>query len=99
MDNYEIFMTPRAHFELEEAFVAILELSASLDIAENYVDSIKSAVDQLSTFPKRGRIRERGEFAGKGYREIYIKEYTVIYRINEQAHQIQIVAIKPSSIK
>ncbi|WP_155833225.1 hypothetical protein [Butyrivibrio sp. WCD3002] len=40
MDNYEIVMTPRAHFELEEAFVAILELSASLDIAENYVDSI-----------------------------------------------------------
>ena len=99
MDNYEIFMTPRASFELEEAFVDILELSASLDIAENYVDSIKSAVDKLSTFPKRGRIRERGEFAGKGYREIYIKEYNVIYRIDEQARQIHIVAIKPSSIK
>ncbi len=99
MDNYEIVMTPRAHFELEEAFVSILELSASIDIAENYVDSIKNAVDKLSSFPKRGRIRERGEFAGKGYREIYIKEYTVIYCINEEKFQIQIVAIKPSSIK
>ena len=65
MDNYEIVMTPRAHFELEEAFVSILELSASIDIAENYVDSIKNAVDKLSSFPKRGRIRERGEFACK----------------------------------
>ena len=92
-------MEHKAHFELEEVFVAILELSASLDIAENYVDAIKSAVDQLSLFPKRGRIRERGEFAGKAYREIYIKEYTVIYSINEQARQIHIVAIKPSSIK
>lgn len=99
MDNYEIVMTPRAHFELEEAFVSILELSASLDIAENYVDSIKNAVDKLSSFPKRGRIRERGEFAGKGYREFFIKEYTVIYCINEEEFQIQIVAIKPSSIK
>ncbi|MBQ9303994.1 type II toxin-antitoxin system RelE/ParE family toxin [Butyrivibrio sp.] len=97
MDNYKIVLTPQSYRDLDDVYSLVLRLSADRDTAHNYIETIKSSILKLKTFPKRGTIRTTGKH--KGYRQIFIKEYSVVYRIDEAKKQVIVVTIKPKKDK
>ena len=97
MDNYRIVLTPQSYKDLDDVYAVVLRLSADKETARNYIETIKAAIRKLTTFPKRGTIRTTGKFIGN--RQIFIKEYTVINRVNDHEKKIIILTIKPKSKK
>ena len=97
MDNYKIVVTPQSYRDLDDVYSVVLRLSADRDTAHNYIETIKAAIRKLKTFPKRGTIRTTGRF--KGNRQIFVKEYTVVYRVDESEKIVYILTIKPKSNK
>ena len=60
------------------------------------VDLIEKAVLSLSFMPYRGVVRSRGLFSSKGYRQIFVKNYTIVYRIEEQEKKVFIITVRYS---
>ncbi len=97
MDNYKVTVTPQALKDLEEVYTVTLELSADRDIAYTFIETIKSSIRRLKSFPDRGTIRTVGRH--KGYRQIFVKKYTVVYRVDYENKKVYIVAVKPKKNK
>jgi hypothetical protein len=50
----------------------------------------------LAERPFRGARRRVGAFATKGYRQLFVNGFTIIYRIEEMKKQVVIVTIRYS---
>ncbi len=46
--------------------------------------------------PHRGALRKTGAYADKGYRQLFIGSFIVVYRINEAEKQVVIVTVRYS---
>ena len=44
--------------------------------------------------PYRGSIRRTGAFANRGYRQIFVKNFTIVYRIDEAKKMVVIVTLR-----
>ena len=62
--------------------------------ARGQVDRIKKAVLNLDTFPQSHQERNEGRYAGKGYRQLLIDIYVVIFRIDELHKTVYVVTIQ-----
>jgi len=87
-------MTPQAERDLDKIYAYIAIEFVALDTAEKLVDDIEEAILGLDIMPYRGRERTVGAFAGKGYREIHVKNFTIVYRISEKPRQVVIVTVR-----
>ena len=47
--------------------------------------------------PYRCPKRKRGIYANKGYRQLFIKNYTIVYRIDEISKSVMIVTVRYSA--
>jgi len=50
----------------------------------------------LENLPRRGALSKIGAFADKGYRQLFIKNFTVIYRVDVVNKQVVIVTVRYS---
>ena len=86
MDKYSVKLTSRAIRDLDSIYSYIaktfLEPSTALELTAKIEEEILS-LDQM---PYRCPERTRGVYANRGYRQLLVKHYTVIYRIDE-AHK------------
>ena len=48
----------------------------------------------MEEMPNRGAPRRIGNYANKGYRQLFIKNYTIVYRVDETEKQVIIVTVK-----
>lgn len=94
MDEYTVTLTPRANGNLEDIYDYIAENLKDSGTAEHMVDLLEDAILGLSALPNRGAERKTGSFSKKGYRQIFVKNYTIVYRIIESEKKVVIVAIK-----
>ena len=46
-------------------------------------DALEDTILSLDETPYRGSIRRTGAFANRGYRQIFVKNFTIVYRIDE----------------
>lgn len=90
-----LFKTVRIiHCDLDdiERYIANeLEESAT---ALNLIEEIENAILSLEMFPQRGALRKIGRYEGKGYRQIFVKNYTIIYRIDEVRKWVIVVTVR-----
>ena len=63
------------------------------------VDEMEKAILGLNEMPYRGTERKIGVYANKGYRQIFVKKYTIVYRIDESNKMVIVITIRysPSS--
>ena len=85
----KIDWTSRARGDLRKIYDYIAE--DSVRYAQVQVESIQSAVLNLSEFPSIGR--RVPEFPHLTYREIIVGNYRVIYRFEEQLQHVLILSI------
>ena len=94
MDKYKVKVNPRAISELDRIYKYIADDKLPPQNARGQVDRIKKAVLNLDTFPQSHQERNEGRYAGKGYRQLLIDNYVVIFRIDELHKTVYVVTIQ-----
>ena len=97
MNKFKVKLLPKAHRDLEQIYSYISENLMEKEIALNLIKKIEDAIIKLDEFPYRGALRKVGTYANKGYRQLFIKNFTIIYRIDEINKNVIIVTVKYSS--
>lgn len=92
--KYKIKINPKAIRELDHIYEYIGNEKLAPENAKGQVDRIKKAVLSLDTFPQSHQERNEGKYAGKGYRQLLIDNYIVIFRIDETHKTVYIVTIQ-----
>lgn len=93
MDNYQVSFLGRAVKDLDSIYAYIARTLLEPGTAAGLVDAIESEILSLATMPYRYPERKAGAYAGKGYRQLFVKNYTVIYRVNESQKQVTVVTV------
>ncbi|MGN0336313.1 MAG: type II toxin-antitoxin system RelE/ParE family toxin [Lachnospiraceae bacterium] len=99
MVKYSIKMLQRALDDLDNIYNHIADDFKEIGNAEKMADILEEAIWGLDEMPYRGSIRRTGAFANRGYRQIFVKNLTIVYRIDEAKKMVVIVTVRytPSS--
>lgn len=96
MDKYFVKVLPRAYRDIDEIYMYISNILLENEIAMNFVNDIENAIFDLEEFPYRGTERKIGAYANKEYRQIFYKNFNIIYRIDETKKIVVIFTIRYS---
>lgn len=99
MDKYKVKLLARAARDLVEVYNYIADEFKELGTAEHMADLLDDAILELDEIPYRGSVRKTGAFANRGYRQLFVKNFTIVYRIDEDKKTVIIVTVRytPSS--
>ncbi len=99
MDKYQVKMMARAARDLDEIYNYISDEFKEIGTAEHIIDLLEDAILGLDKMPYRGAVRRVGAFVNKGYCQLFVKSFTIVYRINEAKKTVAIVTVRytPSS--
>ncbi len=97
MDNYSVKLMSRALRDLDKIYDYISHTLVEPGTALKLVERIENAIFSLETMPYRCPERRRGAYAYRGYRQLLVENYTVIYRIQESEKQVIVVTVRYSS--
>lgn len=96
MDKYSVKLMDRALQDLDSIYAYIAESLLEPETALSLVERIEEKICSLEYMPYRCPERKRGAYAYRGYRQMLVENYMVIYRINEADKQVIIVTVRYS---
>ena len=96
LDKYSVKLLSAAYRNLDDIYVYIATHLKAKQSALNLIDKLEEAIISLEFVPHRGVKRRVGAYANKGYRQLFINNFTIIYRINEMKKQVIIVTVRYS---
>lgn len=91
MDKYKVKLAPKAVQDLERIYQYIASEKQTPVIAKGQIDRIKEAILNLSIFPYAHQVRKEGKYAKRGYRQLLVDNYIVVYRIDEVPKIVYVV--------
>lgn len=99
MAKYTVKLMQRASGDLDDIYNHITDDVKEIGTAEKMADALEDAILSLDEMPYRGSIRRTGAFANRGYRQLFVKNFTIVYRIDEARKMVIIVTVRytPSS--
>ena len=89
--GYKLLITASALNELNEI---VDYISNNLDnpfAAADFLDKVEECYDRLKDNPKIYQCCDHQNFKEKGYRKVIIKNYILIYRIDEKTNNVYIL--------
>ena len=95
-NKYSVKLLPRAYRDLDGIYTYIVETLIEPGIAAKLVDSLEEAIFSLESMPQRGALRKTGAYANKGYRQLFVGNFTVVYRVAEPKKRVLVVTIRYS---
>lgn len=96
MNNYQVVITPKAYRDIDGIYAYIKNVFREPQTALRLIDEIETAVMSLETMPGRGVERKTGLYANKQYRQLFVKNYVIVYRVEEEAKRVVIVTVQYS---
>jgi len=96
LDKYTIKLLSNAYHDLDQIYEYVAKELSVPETAINLIDSLEEAIISLEEFPYRGASRRTGAYKNKNYRQLFTKNFTILYRTNEEEKQVVIVTIKYS---
>lgn len=96
-EQYKVKLMSRAMRDLDGIYKYIAKTLLEADTALNLIEEIESEIFSLEHFPHRCPVRRTGAYANKGYRQLFVKNYTVIYRVNEGEKTVIVVTVRYSA--
>lgn len=94
MDNYAVKISPEASRNLEQIYRYIAEHFLEPGTAERMIDRLEQGIFSLKRMPERNPVRRVGIYAGRGYRQMLIKNYVIVYRVLPQKSEVHIITIR-----
>lgn len=83
MEKYRVELSRKAYRDLDAIYDYITNTLLEPEASAGLMDKIEEAVFSLETMPNRYAYRSVGIYANKGYRQMRVRNYIVIYRVNE----------------
>ena len=96
MDEYTVEILDEAWKELEEIYSYIADHFLEPGTADAMADTLEKGIYSLEHMPYRNPERRYGLYANKGYRQLFVKNYTIVYRVDEPSHTVFVVAVRYS---
>lgn len=96
MDKYTVKLYAGANRDLESIYKYIAENLLEHRTALNIIDKLEAAILSLEQLPERGAIRRIGAYANEDYRQLFVKNYVIIYRVLKQNKEVHIVTVRYS---
>ena len=94
MDKYVVKLYAHAYRDLYGIYTYIAKNLSEPGTALNMVDALEEAIFSLEQMPERGAIRCIGIYAEAGYRQIFVKNYVIIYRVLKEKKEVHIVTVR-----
>lgn len=94
MDKYNVKLYARAYRDLDGIYTYIAENLLEPGIAVNMVDELEAAIFSLEQLPERGAPRRIGAYANGDYRQLFVKNYCIIYRVLKEKKEVHIVTVR-----
>ncbi len=98
--SYKVNITDNAIADLYQIYDYIAKVLLAPQSAENLYNDIIDIIKSLNEMPERYREYDSERFAGKNLRFVNVKNYDILYIVNNQSKQVDIVMIAyaPSDI-
>ena len=93
MKKYKVELSPRALRDLDNIYSYISKTIFAGDSADKLADEFEEAIFTLDEFPFRGLERKVGRYANKGYRQLFVENYVIVYRVNEEKQMVTVVTV------
>lgn len=99
MNKYNVKLYARAYRDLDDIYSYIAETLLEPGTALNMIDELEEAIFSLEQLPERGAIRRVGAYSSGNYRQLFVKNYCIIYRLLKKKKEVHIVTVRymPSS--
>ena len=98
LDNqYRVKLMSRALRDSDNIYTYIARNLLEQGTAEKLIDTLEDEILSLESMPYRCAERRVGAYAGKGYRQLFIKNYTVVFRIDEEHKTAIVVTVRYST--
>ena len=94
MNRYNVRLYSKAYKDLEEIYNYIANKVCESKNACNLISNLEEAINSLEFFPNRGAIRKSETLKGNDYRQLFVKNYIIIYRVIEDVKEVHIITIK-----
>ena len=94
LSSYRVKISPQAYEELDSIYKYIATNLSNPTAAINLVNEIETAILSLDEMPYRGATRKVGIYANAGYRQLFVENYTIVYRIDEYKKLVVIVTVR-----
>ena len=93
MVKYAVEITPKAQWDMDEAFDYIAFQLENPQAAYDLIDGIYSATGDLSSMPERFPVWKRGSMGPKGVRFLCVKKFNVFYVIDKKRRRVSVTRI------
>ena len=97
LDRYRARISEHAKRDLDAIYVYIAETFLKPEMALSLVGEIEKGILSLDTMPHRCPIRKIGAYANLGYHQLFVKNYTIIFRIDEKKKRVIIITVRYST--
>ena len=94
MDNYVVKLYVRAYRDLDGIYDYIAHKLSEPATASNMLDTLETAIYSLETLPERGAPRRIGVYANGDYRQLFVKNYIIVYRVLKDKKEVHIVTVR-----
>lgn len=94
MDKYEVMLYPKAFRDIDDFFAYIAFEKLSPENAKGQTDRIWDAIRMLEQMPEAHQDRLVGRYAGKGYKQLIIDNYLVIYKMDNISKKVFVVTVQ-----
>ena len=94
MDKYSVILYPRAFRDIDDIYAYIALEKMSPENAKGQTDRIWDAIKSLEQLPESHQDRSVGQFAGKGYKQLIVDNYIVIFKIDKEQNRVYIVTVQ-----
>ena len=94
LDKYQVRLMNQALQDLDEIYCYIARNLQEPGAAAELLDALESEILSLEYLPYRCAERRTGSFANGGYRQLMVKNYIVVYRVDEVRKQVLIVTVR-----
>ena len=92
--KYTIVLYPKALDDMDKIYRYIYNILRAPEYAMAQLERLENGMFGLEELPLRCAERKSGSYGNCGYRELLVDNYTVIYRVNEDQRQVQIVTVQ-----
>lgn len=94
LDKYTVKLLSRALEDLDKIYAYIASNLHEPGTAESMIDALEEGILSLESMPYRFPERRTGSYANRGYRQLMVKNYAVIYRVDEAQKQVIVVTVR-----
>ena len=94
MDKYTIKMFPQAYRDIDKIYEQALLVSNYADNAIALAEKLEKAILSLEEQPYRRAKRKYEFYAFKGYRQLIVENYIIIYEVFENEKVVAVVTVK-----